>query len=405
MKNKGMVYLCFFVAICLCGFSLTAAQTGDKTKALVESLLSNYSTRVRPNKDHSKPMQVDLDLFLVGINGIDAVEGKLTTTGYLYISWVDEYLNWMENAGGMDSLDYSDIMQIYLSQSDIWKPDITLQNGFTKIDELGSAFVQVKVVGMGLVLWQPFEIFQSKCNIDITFFPFDQQTCDLKFVVWSSSIFDVNVTMGNKGIILEDVEDSGEWKIISTTSSEDKEAMESRVTFSLTIERNSQYYVFNIVVPIILLGLLNVFTYVIPADSGEKMGYSMTVFLSFAVFLTIVSSELPRSTGSYLGYYLMMLLGFGVLTVCSTAFQLRLHHRQGGVPPWVAKLIGCKCCCCCSDNKVDDVEMKRKRHTPKTEWSDVTSAIDTVMFWTLITLFLGSTVGVMVILQQRIKLS
>ena len=92
---------------------------------------------------------------------------------------------------------------------------------------------------------------------------------------------------------------------------EDVESVESRVVFTIILERNSGYYMTNVIVPVILLGTFNVFTFVLPADSGEKIGYTMTVFLSFAVFLTVVSSELPQTSGSILEYYLLFQLVMG----------------------------------------------------------------------------------------------
>jgi hypothetical protein len=53
----------------------------------------------------------------------------------------------------------------------------TLQNGFTKMKELGSSFVNIKVDYRGTVTWQPFEIFESHCTVDTKYFPFDEQTC------------------------------------------------------------------------------------------------------------------------------------------------------------------------------------------------------------------------------------
>ncbi|XP_076089841.1 uncharacterized protein LOC143061297 [Mytilus galloprovincialis] len=37
----------------------------------------------------------------------------------------------------------------------------------------------------------------------------------------------------------------------------------------------------NMVLPLVLLSILNLFTFAIPADSGERMGYTVTVWLSF----------------------------------------------------------------------------------------------------------------------------
>ena len=37
-----------------------------------------------------------------------------------------------------------------------------------------------------------FQMFQSSCSIDIKYFPFDVQTCQLKFVAWSYSKAEVS---------------------------------------------------------------------------------------------------------------------------------------------------------------------------------------------------------------------
>ena len=37
-------------------------------------------------------------------------------------------------------------------------------------------------------------IFKSTCNIDITWFPFDEQNCSLKFGTWTHDGFKINLT-------------------------------------------------------------------------------------------------------------------------------------------------------------------------------------------------------------------
>ncbi|XP_069136710.1 neuronal acetylcholine receptor subunit alpha-5-like [Argopecten irradians] len=55
----------------------------------------------------------------------------------------------------------------------------------------------------------------------------------------------------------------------------------------------------------------------------------MTVHLSFAVLLTIVSSSLPVNsrTSSYLAVYVISLMIKGTAIVMVTVAQVRLHHR------------------------------------------------------------------------------
>lgn len=270
-------------------------QTGDDVKNVVTQLFTTngYNKNVRPNVDQTISMYIDLDLFLFEINGIDEITQKLTTTGFVYIQWVDEYLQW-------DPSLYGNVFNIYVSQTDIWKPDIALQNGFTKLTELGGPFINVEILYTGDVTWMPSEIFETKCTIDTHYFLFDRHICDIVCVVWPSSIDDVTMTKGVDGIALDNLHSNGIWNVVSTSTLEDVESSESRVVFTIILERNSNYYVVNVIIPTILLGILNVFTFVIPTESGEKIGYSITVFLSFPVLLTIVSSELPKTSGSIL---------------------------------------------------------------------------------------------------------
>ena len=45
----------------------------------------------------------------------------------------------------------------------------------------------------GYVMWIPPAIFKSSCSIDITNFPFDSQVCHLKFGVWTSDGFKIDL--------------------------------------------------------------------------------------------------------------------------------------------------------------------------------------------------------------------
>ena len=43
----------------------------------------------------------------------------------------------------------------------------------------------------GRVTWQPPASFKSTCNIDVTYFPFDQQACSLEFGSWTYNLDEV----------------------------------------------------------------------------------------------------------------------------------------------------------------------------------------------------------------------
>ena len=68
----------------------------------------------------------------------------------------------------------------------MWKPDILLYNSAN--ENFDATFpTNIVVRNTGQCEQIPPGIFKSTCRIDITWFPFDDQLCDLKFGSWTYS--------------------------------------------------------------------------------------------------------------------------------------------------------------------------------------------------------------------------
>ena len=66
----------------------------------------------------------------------------------------------------------------------LWQPDIVLLNNADgNYEVLYKA--NIVVYASGKVEWIPPAIYQSTCPIDVRYFPFDQQTCKMKFASWT----------------------------------------------------------------------------------------------------------------------------------------------------------------------------------------------------------------------------
>lgn len=167
---------------------------------------------------------------------------------------------------------------------------------------------------------------ESTCSVSITYFPFDTQTCSLRFSAWSYIPKEVSIKRGHKGIRLSEYVQNALWDVVDTLDRE-VDSEETSVIFQIKLKRKPKYFIMNIIIPVILLSLLNIFSFVLPVSSGERAGYSITVFLSLAVFLTIVSEHLPKNSEniSLLAVYIMLITGLSTVIVLICMVQLRLQ--------------------------------------------------------------------------------
>ncbi|XP_062616602.1 neuronal acetylcholine receptor subunit alpha-6-like [Saccostrea cucullata] len=367
-------------------------QTNKNVLTLISDLFDNYSPKVRPTVIQDDPIQLDVSFYLSSVNEVSEVNEKLVTTGFLMLSWTDELLRWTPS-------DYNNTDTIFVPQNEIWKPDLVLKNGFKKFEELGGSFYYLQINHEGSVDWLPFNVFESRCSMDITNFPFDTQKCDIKFVTWSHFADQIEITKSTKGIQFYEFEANGVWDIIDTSSDIKKEDRESEVKFTIKLRRKSQYFILNIILPIVFLGFLNMLVFVIPVDAGEKMSFCVTVFLAFAVFLTIISTLLPTSSDNtpIIAMYLIVQLVYGVIALVITAFQLRLHHRdeEEEISKYWVMVVRLQRKMRCKKARVTEIvvsELTKKgsldneqqnncRAQEKYEWKHVASTIDFFAFW------------------------
>ena len=64
---------------------------------------------------------------------------------------------------------------------------------FFSADDFTTGYMKSKAMvnHQGVVFWPPPAKFRSSCKIDITYFPFDDQLCKMKFGSWTYDGFQV----------------------------------------------------------------------------------------------------------------------------------------------------------------------------------------------------------------------
>lgn len=390
---------------------IVTGQSGTDMKNLYAYLFTSleYNKDIRPQQNQSELTPVSVDLLLTGFHGLDEAKQQMGSVGILTIRWRDEFLFWTPST-------YGGVSYIDVPQGLVWKPDIQVRNSLSSYAQLGGSFMNLRVFSTGDVMWTPYKVFNTKCRIDIRFFPFDRQECSVILVTWASGASTVTFTKGTNGMQLDMDSSNSQWTMSNPTADVTVNDNASQITFKVTLDRKTKVYILNIVIPMLFLIILDVFTFCLPNDCGEKISYSITVFLAISIFMTIMANLLPPTSNStsYLEIYIMLNMSIGTLILMISAISYRIHNRtqEREIPSWIKMLtiLSWKLQCRAQSKltEPDDVTVMKtgvdaycERETNAQPvsgsdaivlWKDVTSAIDFYMFWFFLFVIFTSTV-------------
>ncbi|GFU08471.1 neuronal acetylcholine receptor subunit alpha-7, partial [Nephila pilipes] len=154
----------------------------------------------------------------------------------------------------------------------------------------GTYHTNVVVRNNGSCTYIPPGIFKSTCKIDITWFPFDDQRCKMKFGSWTYDGNQIDLQLSSvKGGDLSTYITNGEWELIEMPGTRNEIVYACcpepyvDITFCIHIRRRTLYYGFNLIIPCVLISSMALLGFTLPPDSGEK--------LTLGQFGTIVESQ------------------------------------------------------------------------------------------------------------------
>ena len=323
-----------------------------------------YNKNVRPVKNSTQPLEVKFGSSLIRIIDVDEVNQVLTTSLWLEMQWFDYKLVW-------DPAKFNGIKKLHIPSDLIWTPDILLYNnadGEPQISIVSDAIIYYN----GLVVWKPPSIYKSFCNIEIEYFPFDTQECLMKFGGWTYNGFLMNIsqipvrpedkpqtrsyTDGREykyldlGMDLSAYNPSLEWDLMSISSSRHEQLYPGccgqdfyiDITFRLVIRRKTLFYNVNLVIPCMLIAILTVFVFYIPACE-HKMTYSISVLVTLTVFYLILIELIPPTSMviPLIGRYLLFTMFLVSFSIAISVVTLNFHRRDGTLhtmPRWIYRV-------------------------------------------------------------------
>lgn len=264
----------------------------------------------------------------------------MKTNVWINLRWTDFQLNWTTN-------DYK-VGSFRVPYDRVWTPDIVL---FNNADGNYEASYKPNVVvyadvqegtDVTNILWIPPAIYKSSCTIDVKYFPFDEQQCEMRFGSWTFDALQVRLKQEKPMVNLEDYLPSGTWDIIEVPGKEvdflDANRMELVYTFK--IRRKTLFYTVNLIIPTVLISFLSIFVFYLPTDEGEKMTLCISILLALVVFLLLVSKILPPTSMviPLISKYLIFTLLMNIVTIVYTVVIINYNYRTPrthNMPQWV----------------------------------------------------------------------
>uniref|UniRef100_A0A1A9W405 Nicotinic acetylcholine receptor alpha 3 subunit n=1 Tax=Glossina brevipalpis TaxID=37001 RepID=A0A1A9W405_9MUSC len=327
-------------------FFLDGAANPD-AKRLYDDLLSNYNKLVRPVVNVTDALTVRIKLKLSQLIDVNLKNQIMTTNLWVEQTWYDYKLKW-------EPKEYGGVEMLHVPSDHIWRPDIVLYNNADGNFEVTLA-TKATLNYTGRVEWRPPAIYKSSCEIDVEYFPFDEQTCVMKFGSWTYDGFQVDLrhidelngtNIVEVGVDLSEFYTSVEWDILEVPAVRNEKFYTCcdepylDITFNITMRRKTLFYTVNLIIPCMGISFLTILVFYLPSDSGEKVSLSISILLSLTVFFLLLAEIIPPTSlvVPLLGKFVLFTMILDTFSICVTVVVLNIHFRSPQthiMAPWV----------------------------------------------------------------------
>uniref|UniRef100_A0A3B1KHQ0 Cholinergic receptor, nicotinic, alpha 4b n=1 Tax=Astyanax mexicanus TaxID=7994 RepID=A0A3B1KHQ0_ASTMX len=320
---------------------ITIHSRAHAEERLLQVLFSRYNKLSRPVANISDVVLVHFGLSIAQLIDVDEKNQMMTTNVWVKQEWSDYKLRWNPE-------EYENVTSIRIPSELIWRPDIVLYNNADG-DFAVTHLTKAQLFHDGRIKWKPPAIYKSSCSIDVTFFPFDQQNCKMKFGSWTYDRAKIDLVSMDDDVDQMDYWESGEWVIINAVGKYNTKKYECcteiypDITYSFIIRRLPLFYTINLIIPCLLISCLTVLVFYLPSECAEKITLCISVLLSLTVFLLLITEIIPSTSLviPLIGEYLLFTMIFVTLSIIITVFVLNVHHRSSRthrMPHWVRQL-------------------------------------------------------------------
>ena len=298
------------ICVLLLVLSSSASSLMD-TKLLHERLSGNSTKNIRPRLDQNRAVDVYVQLLLTSVIDFDVSLGRLTLTLTTFIEWVDETKVW-------NKTEFGGLREAWFPQNQVWMPNLFLHMVLSGNDRLLSneeSSREVYILSNGTVRVTTAMLVDIYCEPHVQKYPFDVHECFLA-VTTDRPIPQIRLVT-NQFMLMNFLHNNSRWQILSWSNTVTPYYGHSFITYTVKFRRYPLFLSLNLIIPVVILAAVNPLVFILPDESGERIGFSITIFLSLIVFVSSTSDKLPDVSDpiSFLNMFLVAQLFYSAFAM------------------------------------------------------------------------------------------
>ncbi|XP_063078175.1 gamma-aminobutyric acid type A receptor subunit zeta, partial [Engraulis encrasicolus] len=294
----------------------------------IQKLMKGYNKYLRPFFGNG-PVTVGMSLDIASIDTISEINMDYTATIFLRQRWTDERLVFQGNKSL--SLDGRLVELLWVPDTFIvdskksFLHDITVENRLIRIFPNGTVLYALRITTT------------VACNMDLTKYPMDRQTCTLQLESWGYNVKDVVFywTRGNASVSGLDTLQLAQYTLEDYYTSESEAVYETgnypKLIFHFRLKRSILYFILETYVPSSALVVLSWVSFWISQSSvPARICIGVTTVLTMTTLMMGARTSLPnancfiKAIDVYLGICFSFI--FGALIEYAVAHFCTLHQ-------------------------------------------------------------------------------
>jgi len=221
---------------------------------------------------------------------------------------------------------------------DLWIPDVSDIRG-VKFGQAAFGDVQAFLhdeqfaakAGYNVFYSRP-GILQSKCEVDLTWFPFDSQQCTLDMQPWAQGPADILLRKAPAAVAWETKMEvkNEEYEVSNVNFHEPEKTSYASIgiwpslKITLTLQRHPHYYVVTAIVPLALLALLASMSLWLPPQA--RTTFAVTVLLvMFATLISLAGLRPPVRQTTWLEGFTAVSVSWAILAISYSVMHDQFH--------------------------------------------------------------------------------